>query len=818
MKKKTIIVLVVLVMLMVTVDVSANNVTSGAKHEFDAGAGYYHSLARIDSTHFLNAYLGTNLDGIGRVLTVDNTTWTVTGETPHIFDSNGANYNSVSQIDTFHFLNAYQGVDDDGFAVVLTVDNTTWTVTSGAKHEFDTAKGAYHSLAQMDSTHFLNAYQGVDDDGFAVVLTVNPATWTISNGTKHEFETDRSITNSLIQIDSTHFLNAYRAGMSNVGLSLILIVDPVNLTVTNGTLHEFDSVFTYYPSLAQIDSTHYLNAYCGAGDDGFSLVFTVAVGGMGGNNASSIDGYSPANNSYIPPGYTGKTLVVTFSDADNDTMNVTITHEEGSCTWTNQTDTFVSCIMPITNGSVAGETYSWNVSITDGTDTTNGYYFIHVPWLTCTMNDSAPEVSCAVDGLVNTTFEGWDYPASLNYWDIPPVVGVWGLWMNTTANYTVGLSDGLQYKRTYGFRSVWTDAEGYWLNGNEYNFTLYECYENETPTGCGVGYNCSNHTCVFNSTEYNHTNGTFTLVITDLGNVSSGYTPLITAQYLNGTEPIEGATCYYTSNGFTLALDNLNEDGNHHYTSWVIIGPGSGSKSYIVTCQRAGCPSLQAVDYFFVGGGGDDYLTKIEWVNAPTETTQYTIEDLEGKYLTTSDQGISGADCDITIGLATYPMADGGGGSYSKSFSFDHIATYSYTMECSKAGYDTAVSDTITIVVHSSVFNDTDPDDVNITIVSPAESWNCSDPLGLVSGGNVAMGLACPFYNLLGAWFFGIMLFFILGMAYMKTDTIAVPAVLGIVIGGVYAMYLPSEVHAVALVGIAFGITTLLYLQFKGED
>lgn len=257
-----------------TVNAEDWTITNGTKHEFDTIRAYHNSLIQVDSTHYLNAYSGLDGDGYAIVLTVNQTDWTITNSSLHEFETVSSYYNSLAQIDSTHYLNAYGGAGWDGHAVVLTIDNNTWTVTSGTKHEFDIVVAFYNSLVQIDSTHYLNAYSGTDNDGYAVVLIVNISDWTVTSGTKHEFDTDTGQCNSLVQIDSTHYINAY-SGADNHGYAVILIVDTDAWTVTSGVKHEFDTNNSYDNSLIQIDSTHYINAYSGKDYDGYAVILTV---------------------------------------------------------------------------------------------------------------------------------------------------------------------------------------------------------------------------------------------------------------------------------------------------------------------------------------------------------------------------------------------------------------------------------------------------------------------------------------------------------------------------------------------------------------
>ena len=81
---------------------------------------------------------------------------------------------ALCQIDSTHYLCAYEGKDGDGWAVVLEVNQSNWNVTKKTPFEFDTQDGHTPALAEIDSTHYLCAYEGKDGDGWAVVLEVNP--------------------------------------------------------------------------------------------------------------------------------------------------------------------------------------------------------------------------------------------------------------------------------------------------------------------------------------------------------------------------------------------------------------------------------------------------------------------------------------------------------------------------------------------------------------------------------------------------------------------------------------------------------------------
>ncbi len=187
------------------------------------------------------------------------------------FDIDKGKTPALAQIDTSHYLCAYQGKDDDGWAVVLNVDNALWTQSQGIAHEFDWTKGMTPALAQIDTSHYLCAYTGESDDGFATVLTVDTDDLTVSDGTALEFDGASGKTPALAQISESQYLCAYEGGGED-GWATILTVDTDTWSLTNTSTIEFDTDKGKTPALSQIDASHYLCAYTGKDDDGWAVV------------------------------------------------------------------------------------------------------------------------------------------------------------------------------------------------------------------------------------------------------------------------------------------------------------------------------------------------------------------------------------------------------------------------------------------------------------------------------------------------------------------------------------------------------------------
>jgi len=208
--------------------------------------------------------------------------WKLSGQQKFEFANSKGKYPALVRIDSTHYLCAYQGSGDHGWAVVLTVDTNNWTITSETAFEFDNSRGKYPTMAQIDTTHYLCVYEGPSDDGWAVVLTVDTGNWTISKATPIEFDTSNGEHPALVQIDSTNYLCAYEGPGDHCdnGWAAILTVDPNNWTLSKRSSLRYASAGNHRdvgmnPTLARIDANHYLCAYEGQRDDGYAVVLTV---------------------------------------------------------------------------------------------------------------------------------------------------------------------------------------------------------------------------------------------------------------------------------------------------------------------------------------------------------------------------------------------------------------------------------------------------------------------------------------------------------------------------------------------------------------
>jgi len=241
-------------------------ISKGAMLEFDSKACGGPALAAIDATNYLCVYQGDKGDGYAVILTVNPVTWIISMGTLFEFDTADCSGPVLSQIDSDDFLCAYSGVGSDGFAVILTVNTVTKTVTKGTPFEFDTDDAGHIALSNIDNVHHLCAYEKASAAGVAVVLAVNtgttPKTVTKVGGAPFQFEAQQAMHNELCKIDVNHYLCASRC-WGAVGKALILTVNTGTWAIGKGTTILYDPVIGEYPAFAWISGNNYLLAYTG---------------------------------------------------------------------------------------------------------------------------------------------------------------------------------------------------------------------------------------------------------------------------------------------------------------------------------------------------------------------------------------------------------------------------------------------------------------------------------------------------------------------------------------------------------------------------
>jgi hypothetical protein len=293
-----------------TVD-GSYNISETSCFEHDINTGMYNSLVMIDSTHFILAYRGNNEDGYIKVFSMDGS-YNITQESSLEHDINDGADNSLVMIDSTHFILAYEGVGEDGFIKTFSMDGS-YNVTEIDSLEHDILYGSANSLVTIDSTHFMLACAaGASYRGYIKVFTIDGG-YNITQESSLEHDINYGFSNSIVKIDSTHFMLAYASGASYHGYIKVFTIDGgYNITQESSLEHDIND--GSYNSLIKINSAHFMLAYAGDGYDGYVKIFNMEGGPNTAPNIPTLN--SPPHGS-IDQSITPN-LIVNYSDADSD--------------------------------------------------------------------------------------------------------------------------------------------------------------------------------------------------------------------------------------------------------------------------------------------------------------------------------------------------------------------------------------------------------------------------------------------------------------------------------------------------------------------
>jgi type II secretory pathway pseudopilin PulG len=263
-------------------ETTPGELTAGPSEEFDTADCICPVLSQIDAGHYLCAYAQESSMLVRSVvLIVDTASWAINEGIVTEFASGAYAKPGLARIDETHYLCTYTGPGAGfyGRAVVLTVNSTDWTVTTETPCDFLTEFVREPTLAKIDETHYLCVYQDFNFAGYAIVLTVDTSTWAVSKEPASSLflETQTAGQHALCQIDNTNFLCAY-SGQNYKGQAVVLTVDTGSWSLSQKPASQFDPVKCLSPLLCQIDVAHYLCAHSGSLDAGYAGVLGLAGG------------------------------------------------------------------------------------------------------------------------------------------------------------------------------------------------------------------------------------------------------------------------------------------------------------------------------------------------------------------------------------------------------------------------------------------------------------------------------------------------------------------------------------------------------------
>ena len=199
----------------IRVNSSSYAISKGGSVEYQQGLEI--QLLGIDSTHLIITYRGDGGNGYMATYSIDDVANNITEiDTENIgYFSDGA---SLIKIDSTHFAFAYYL--SGGYVETYSIDGSYDNITLIDSLKHDTTYGTWNSLSLIDSTHLALAYKGKETGGYGYIKTFSfdgsYDTITQTDVLEHdtdvsEYDTTNCRYNSLVTIDATHLILAYRS-------------------------------------------------------------------------------------------------------------------------------------------------------------------------------------------------------------------------------------------------------------------------------------------------------------------------------------------------------------------------------------------------------------------------------------------------------------------------------------------------------------------------------------------------------------------------------------------------------------------------------
>ena len=299
----------------------------GTEETFNAAETEYIALATLDSTHVVVVYKDDGGSGWGcarvGVISGNSITW----GTESVFNSAATKYISVAALDSTHFVVAYEddGGSDYGCAKVGLVSGNTIS-SYGSENVFNGAVTTYISVAALDSTHFVVVYRdgGNSNHGSARIGLVSGTTIS-SYGVEDVFNAASTYYISVDVLDSTHFVVAYvYLGTSWRGTAIVGLVSGTTIS-SFGAENVFNSAITYHISVAALDSIHFVVAYRDEGNLHYGPAIVGLVSGTTISSYGDENVFNTATTNYIVVAKLDSThFVVAYRDVGNSSAGMAI--------------------------------------------------------------------------------------------------------------------------------------------------------------------------------------------------------------------------------------------------------------------------------------------------------------------------------------------------------------------------------------------------------------------------------------------------------------------------------------------------------------
>ena len=88
---------------------------------------------------------------------------------------------------------------------------------------------------------------------------------------------------------------------------------------------------------------------------------------------------------------------------------------------------------------------------------------------------------------------------------------------------------------------------------------------------------------------------------------------------------------------------------------------------------------------------------------------------------------------------------------------------------------------------------------------------SASEALELILTGSILEGIVMPYTDVMGAYFYGVVIMLGMFFIYMKTQSFDTTAITGIILSGAIMVLLPESFHRIIYIFLALGVAFILY-------
>ena len=92
-----------------------------------------------------------------------------------------------------------------------------------------------------------------------------------------------------------------------------------------------------------------------------------------------------------------------------------------------------------------------------------------------------------------------------------------------------------------------------------------------------------------------------------------------------------------------------------------------------------------------------------------------------------------------------------------------------------------------------------------------------ADCLTLLLTGSILTGITCTWTNVIGLWFYAIMLMTLEIVLFLKTDNVTGPAILGVMVGILMIASLPTAVTLIPVTILTVNFAVVAYKLFRSQ-